>query len=50
VLNKLNEMDFNVAKDRQAFGELYEKHPEGLQSAGNSGVLYLVPLHLYYQK
>jgi hypothetical protein len=21
-----------------------------LQSAGNSGVLYLVPLHLYYQK
>ena len=24
VLNKLNEIDFNVAKDRHAFGELYE--------------------------
>jgi type I restriction enzyme M protein len=24
VLNKLNEIDFNVAKDRHAFGEIYE--------------------------
>ena len=24
VLNKLNEIDFNIAKDRHAFGELYE--------------------------
>ena len=24
VLNKLNELDFNKAKDRHAFGELYE--------------------------
>lgn len=24
VLNKLNEIDFNIARDRHAFGELYE--------------------------
>lgn len=40
VLNKLNEMDFNVAKDRHAFGELYETILKGLQSAGNSGEFY----------
>lgn len=40
VLNKLNEMDFNVAKDRHAFGELYESILKGLQSAGKSGEFY----------
>jgi type I restriction enzyme M protein len=40
VLNKLNEMDFNIAKDRHAFGELYETILKGLQSAGNSGEFY----------
>ena len=40
VLNKLNEIDFNVAKDRHAFGELYETILKGLQSAGKSGEFY----------
>jgi len=40
VLNKLNEMDFNVAKDRHAFGELYEGILKELQSAGKSGEFY----------
>ena len=40
VLNKLNEMDFNVARDRHAFGELYESILKGLQSAGKSGEFY----------
>ncbi len=40
VLNKLNELDFNVAKDRHAFGELYETILEDLQSAGKSGEFY----------
>ncbi|MRX41327.1 N-6 DNA methylase [Flavobacterium sp. LC2016-23] len=40
VLNKLNEMDFNIAKDRHAFGELYETILKGLQSAGKSGEFY----------
>jgi type I restriction enzyme M protein len=40
VLNKLNEVDFNVAKDRHAFGELYESILKGLQSAGKSGEFY----------
>ena len=40
VLNKLNVMDFNVAKDRHAFGELYESILKGLQSAGKSGEFY----------
>ena len=40
VLNKLNELDFNVAKDRHAFGELYETILKGLQSAGKSGEFY----------
>jgi type I restriction enzyme M protein len=34
VLNKLNEIDFNIARDRHAFGELYETILKGLQSAG----------------
>lgn len=40
VLNKLNEIDFNVAKDRHAFGELYETMLKELQSAGKSGEFY----------
>jgi type I restriction enzyme M protein len=40
VLNKLNELDFNVAKDRHAFGELYEGILKDLQSAGKSGEFY----------
>lgn len=40
VLNKLNEIDFNVAKDRHAFGELYEAILKDLQSAGKSGEFY----------
>ncbi len=40
VLNKLNEVDFNVAKDRHAFGELYESILKELQSAGKSGEFY----------
>lgn len=40
VLNKLNEMDFNIAKDRHAFGELYESILKELQSAGKSGEFY----------
>lgn len=40
VLNKLNEIDFNVAKDRHAFGELYEDILKELQSAGKSGEFY----------
>jgi type I restriction enzyme M protein len=40
VLNKLNELDFNVAKDRHAFGELYETILKELQSAGKSGEFY----------
>ncbi len=40
VLNKLNEIDFNVAKDRHAFGDLYESILKELQSAGKSGEFY----------
>lgn len=40
VLNKLNEIDFSVAKDRHAFGELYETILKDLQSAGKSGEFY----------
>ena len=40
VLNKLNEIDFNKAKDRHAFGELYESILKELQSAGKSGEFY----------
>jgi type I restriction enzyme M protein len=40
VLNKLNEIDFNVAKDRHAFGEMYESILKELQSAGKSGEFY----------
>lgn len=40
VLNKLNEIDFNIAKERHAFGELYESILKELQSAGKSGEFY----------
>ncbi len=40
VLNKLNELNFNVAKERHAFGELYETMLKELQSAGKSGEFY----------
>src|SRR5690606_6604422 len=40
VLNKLNEIDFNIAKDRHAFGEIYETILKELQSAGKSGEFY----------
>lgn len=40
VLNKLNEIDFNITKDRHAFGELYEGILKELQSAGKSGEFY----------
>lgn len=40
VLNKLNEHDFNVAKERHAFDELYEGILKDLQSAGKSGEFY----------
>lgn len=40
VLNKLNELDFNIAKERHAFGEMYETILKDLQSAGKSGEFY----------
>ena len=40
VLNKLNELDFNVARERHAFGEIYEGILKDLQNAGKSGEYY----------
>ncbi|MBD2033630.1 SAM-dependent DNA methyltransferase [Leptolyngbya sp. FACHB-321] len=40
VINKLNEVDFNSAKDRHLFGEIYEKILKDLQNAGNAGEYY----------
>jgi len=40
VLNKINEIDFNIAKTRYAFGDLYETMLGELQSAGKSGEFY----------
>ncbi len=40
VLNKLNELDFNAAKERHAFGEMYESILKDLQNAGKSGEFY----------
>lgn len=40
VLNKLNELDFNIAKERHTFGEIYEGILKDLQSAGKSGEYY----------
>ncbi|MDZ7614632.1 MAG: N-6 DNA methylase [Flavobacteriaceae bacterium] len=39
VLNKLNEIDFNIAKDRHVFGELYENILKDFKS-GKSGEFY----------
>ena len=41
VVNKINEdIDFNRAKDRHLFGEIYEQILKDLQSAGNAGEYY----------
>lgn len=40
VVNKVNEIDFTSSKDKQVFGEIYEKILQDLQSAGNAGEYY----------
>jgi len=40
VLNKLNDLDFNVAEERHLFGDIYEGMLKELQSAGKSGEFY----------
>ncbi len=40
IINKLEEIDFNSLKERQHFGDIYEKILSDLQSAGNSGEFY----------
>lgn len=40
VINKLEEIDFNTAKDRHLFGDLYEQLLRDLQGAGNAGEYY----------
>lgn len=40
VLEKLNQIDFNVEKERHHFGEIYESMLQELQSAGKSGEFY----------
>ena len=40
VLNRINEIDFNILKERQHFGEFYEQLLNDLQSAGNAGEYY----------
>lgn len=40
VLNKLNELNFNIAKERHTFGEIYEGILKDLQNAGKSGEYY----------
>lgn len=40
VINKLNEIDFNVATKRHLFGEIYETILRELQSAGAYGEFY----------
>jgi type I restriction enzyme M protein len=40
VVNKLNEIDFNVATERHLFGEIYESILKELQSAGDYGEFY----------
>ncbi len=40
VVNKLNEIDFNVSNDRHLFGDIYEGILKELQSAGKSGEFY----------
>ncbi len=40
VLNKLNEIDFNIATERHLFGEIYEIILQELQNAGDYGEFY----------
>jgi len=40
VINKINEIDFNISEDRHMFGDIYEKILSDLQSAGNAGEYY----------
>ncbi len=40
VLNKLNDLDFNIAEERHLFGDIYEGILKELQSAGKSGEFY----------
>ena len=40
VVNKINEIDFNISEDRHMFGDIYEKILSDLQSAGNAGEYY----------
>ncbi|MDM8564995.1 class I SAM-dependent DNA methyltransferase [Candidatus Halobeggiatoa sp. HSG11] len=40
VINKLNEIDFNKSKDKQVFGEIYERILTELRDAGNKGEYY----------
>ena len=40
VINKINDIDFNASEDRHMFGDIYEKTPKDLQSAGNAGEFY----------
>lgn len=40
VINKINEIDFNVSEDRHLFGDIYEQILRDLQSAGNAGEYY----------
>jgi type I restriction enzyme M protein len=40
VINKLNEIDFNNAKEKHLFGDIYEQILKDLQGAGNAGEYY----------
>jgi len=40
VINKLNEVDFHMTKDRHLFNDIYEQILRDLQSAGNAGEYY----------
>jgi len=40
VINKINEIDFNVKNDKHTFGNIYEQILKDLQSAGNAGEFY----------
>jgi type I restriction enzyme M protein len=40
VINKINEIDFNISEDRHLFGDIYEQILRDLQSAGNAGEYY----------
>ncbi len=40
VVNKMNEIDFTVQKERHLFNDIYEQILKDLQGAGNSGEFY----------